>query len=59
MGTKIWGRHVYDGPARSLTATALPGHQLDPVVDGEVFRGLQRVEVRRGPRLRVAAVCTA
>lgn len=58
MGTPIWGKDVYDGPASELTATALPGHQLDPVVDGEVFRGLRRVEVSRGPRIDVPAVCT-
>jgi diacylglycerol kinase family enzyme len=58
MGTPIWGKHVYDGPARELSATALPGHQLDPVIDGEVFRGLERIRVTRGPRLEIPAVCT-
>ena len=58
MGTPIWGKHVYDGPANELCATALPGHQLDPVVDGELFRGLGRIRVTRGPRIEIPAVCT-
>lgn len=59
MGTRIWGRDVYDGPIESLTAEALDGQTLDPIIDGEQFRGLANLEVSRGPRLEVAAVCTA
>jgi hypothetical protein len=58
MGTPIWGKHVFDGPASELSATALPGHQLDPVVDGELFRGLESLCVTRGPRIEIPAVCT-
>jgi diacylglycerol kinase family enzyme len=58
MGTPIWGKHVYDGPANELCVTALDGHPLDPVVDGEVFRGLARIRVTRGPRIEIPAVCT-
>lgn len=58
MGTPIWGKNVFDGPANELCATALPGHQLDPVVDGELFRGLERLHITRGPRIEIPSVCT-
>lgn len=57
MGTPILGRNVYDGPIRELKARALPGYQLDPVIDGELLFGLSDLEVRQGPKMRVAAVC--
>ncbi len=58
MGTPIWGRNVYDGPAQRLTATAPPGEHLDPVIDGELVHNLRRLEVVRGPKLEIPAVCT-
>lgn len=57
MGTPIQGRDVFDGPVSNVSVEALPGTHLDPVVDGEVFLGLSRVEVSQGPKLRVPAVC--
>jgi diacylglycerol kinase family enzyme len=57
MGTPIWGRHVFDGPARRLDIEALPGRTLDPVVDGELFFGLSTLRISRGPQVRVPAVC--
>ena len=57
MGTPILGRKVFDGPVSKICVEALPGTQLDPVVDGEVFLGQSRLEVSQGPKLRVPAVC--
>jgi hypothetical protein len=59
LGTPIWGRRVYDGPARHLRAIAHPGSVLDPVIDGEMFYGLRELEVEAGPRLEIPVVCAA
>lgn len=56
LGTRIWGRDVFDGPARELCAEAVGGSTLDPVIDGELCFGLRSLRVRQGPRLRVPAV---
>jgi Diacylglycerol kinase catalytic domain len=59
LGTPIWGRKVYDGPARHLRAVANPGCSLDPVIDGELCFGLRELEVEAGPRLEIPMVCAA
>jgi hypothetical protein len=59
LGTPIWGRKVYDGPARHLRAVAHPGDVLDPVIDGELFFGIRELEVEAGPRLEIPVVCAA
>lgn len=59
LGTPIWGRNVYDGPARQLQVDAMRGQLLDPVIDGELCFGWSSMQVSAGPRLRVPAVCTA
>ncbi len=59
LGTRIWGQHVFDGPARELRAEAVSGATLDPVIDGELCYGLRSLEVRQGPRLRIPAVVCA
>lgn len=56
MGTRIWGRRVFDDPLRTLEASAIDperGPWLDPVIDGELFFGLANVKVEPGPVLRV------
>ncbi len=58
LGTPIWGRKVYDGPTAVLRAQAKGREPLQPVVDGEVVAGLRRLEVTRGPAVRVPAICT-
>ncbi len=59
LGTPIWGRNVYDGPAQTLRVDAYDHAPLDPVIDGELFFGLAQLHVERGPQLRVPAVCRA
>jgi hypothetical protein len=59
LGTRIWGRHVFDGPAQTLRVDAAEHAPLDPVIDGELFFGLSSLQVERGPQLRVPAVCRA
>ena len=59
LGTRIWGRDVFDGPARELRAEAVGGSTLDPVIDGELCFGLDALQVRQGPRLRIPSVVCA
>lgn len=59
LGTKIWGRDVFDGPAVELRAEAVGQGTLDPVIDGELCFGLSTLQVRAGPTLRIPSVCTA
>ena len=56
MGTRIWGRRVFDDPMRTMDVRTLDpkhGPWLDPVIDGEMFFGLAQLRVERGPALRV------
>ncbi|MBL4685568.1 MAG: hypothetical protein JKY37_13320 [Nannocystaceae bacterium] len=55
LGTRIWGKRVYDGPAQSLRAVAIDA-LLDPVIDGEMFFGISEIEITRGPALAVPIV---
>lgn len=59
LGTPIWGRNVFDGPAQTVRVDAFDDAPLDPVIDGELFFGLAQLHVERGPQLRVPAVCRA
>ncbi len=53
MGTPIWGRHVFDGPTKTMSVEAFAGESLDPVIDGEMFHGLAELRIERGPTLGV------
>ncbi len=53
LGTPILGKGVYDDRARDIVITADPGEQLGPVIDGEQFSGLRRLELSLGPGLRI------
>ena len=45
-----------DVAGRCMEIDADPGEQLDPVIDGERFERLRRLEVRPGPEVRVACI---
>ena len=53
LGTPIVGEHVYDDRARRVVITADAGEVLGPVIDGEQFSGLERLELSLGPALRI------
>lgn len=53
LGTPILGKKVYDDRARNVRIVAEPGEQIGPVIDGEQFFGLDRVELSLGPSLRL------
>jgi hypothetical protein len=53
LGTPIVGKGVYDDRARRVVISAEPGETLGPVIDGEQFGGLARMELSLGPALRI------
>ncbi len=53
LGTPIVGHGVYDDKARTVVITAEHGDRLGPVIDGEQFSGLDRMELSLGPGLRI------
>ncbi|MEB2311725.1 MAG: diacylglycerol kinase family protein [Sorangiineae bacterium] len=54
-GGAIPSRHLVEKAGREMLIEA-DGELLCPVIDGELFRGLTRLEVRAGPRVRVPRV---
>lgn len=53
LGTPIVGDGVFDDRARRVTITAEGDQRLAPVIDGEQFSGLARLELSLGPSLRI------
>lgn len=53
LGTPIWGRDVYDGPTSTMRVQARGDEWIDPVIDGEMFRGFAELSFERGPTLEV------
>jgi diacylglycerol kinase family enzyme len=52
-GAELRGRNVLDRPCRELTVEATTDALLEPVIDGEYYRGLRKVSFRIGPRVRI------
>jgi hypothetical protein len=46
----------WEGPAKTLKVVARDGVHIDPVIDGELYWGLDEIEVGLGPQVRVASV---
>lgn len=59
MGKDMTGRDIIDRPCRELIVTATDGTLLSPVIDGEYYRNLTRLEFRLGPTIAVPRVLTA
>lgn len=53
-GGAIRAPHFRDVAGRCMEIDADPGEPLDPVIDGERFAHLRRLEVRPGPEVRIA-----
>lgn len=49
-------RDFREGPAKTLRIVARDGKRIDPVIDGELYWGLDEIDVRIGPEVRVAQV---
>jgi diacylglycerol kinase family enzyme len=52
-GAEMRGRNVLDRPCREMTVEARGDALLEPVIDGECYRGLRKVSFRIGPRVRI------
>lgn len=55
-GRPVPGGNWIETPGELFEVEALPGETLDPVIDGEIFRGLDRVVVRLGPKVLVPRI---
>jgi hypothetical protein len=51
VGKPIPGERFHEFPGTSLDVTASGDELLDPVIDGEMFHGLDRLSVRLGPKV--------
>jgi hypothetical protein len=45
---------AYDGPARTISVRCLPGDEMNPVLDGEVFFRLESLTATLGPLFEMA-----
>ncbi len=55
-GGAIRGPHLRDTAGARMQIEALDEDLLDPVIDGERFRGLRALDITLGPRVRIARV---
>lgn len=55
-GGAIRAPEMRDVQGREMVIEALGDEPLRPVFDGEIYEGLRRLEVRRGPEVRIAKV---
>lgn len=55
-GGAIRAPEMRDVQGREMVIEALGDEPLRPVIDGEIYEGLRRLEVRRGPVVRIAKV---
>ena len=55
-GKELRGRRVIDRPCRELSIESMGDELLAPVIDGEYYRNLRRLEFHLGPRVRIPKV---
>lgn len=55
-GQEMVGRNVLDRPCRQMTLTATGAELLEPIIDGEYYRNVKKLEFRVGPRVRIPKV---
>jgi len=56
QGREMVGRQVLDRPCRTMSVEALTSELLAPVIDGECYANLKRLDFRCGPRVRIPKV---
>jgi len=56
LGKPPRGDALQQRPAKTLRIEARPGYAIDPVVDGELFYGLDELDIRIGPPVRVLKI---
>ncbi|HTL38140.1 MAG TPA: diacylglycerol kinase family protein [Kofleriaceae bacterium] len=55
-GQEMKGANVLDRPCRTMTIDASGDELLEPIIDGEYYRNVKRLEFRIGPRVRIPKV---
>jgi len=52
-GSEMRGRDILDRPCRELVMEATSEELLEPIIDGEYYRGVKRLVFHVGPRVRI------
>ncbi len=55
-GRAIKSEHLFEKAGQEMHVEALGDELLSPIIDGEIFRGLSRMTVRRGPVIWVPRI---
>jgi len=55
-GEEMRGRNILDRPCREMLIEATGSELLAPIIDGEFYRNVKRLEYRVGPRVRIPKV---
>jgi diacylglycerol kinase family enzyme len=56
LGRELRGENVIDRACREMTIEAIGDEHLDPIIDGEYYRGVRRLTFSLGPRVRIPKV---
>lgn len=55
-GEEMIGRDILDRPCRTMLIEACGNELLAPIIDGEFYRNVKRLEYKVGPRVRIPKV---
>jgi diacylglycerol kinase family enzyme len=55
-GQEMVGSNILDRPCRTMILEANSDELLEPIIDGEYYRNVKRLEFRVGPRVRIPKV---
>lgn len=55
-GEEMRGRDILDRPCREMILEATGGELMAPIIDGEYYRNVKKIEFRLGPRVRIPKV---
>ncbi len=58
-GQEMVGRDILDRPCREMTMEATGNELLAPIIDGEYYRNVKRLQFRVGPSVRIPKVIAA
>jgi diacylglycerol kinase family enzyme len=56
FGEGLRGRDILDQPCREMIVEATGDELLAPIIDGEYYRNVKKIEFRLGPRVRIPKV---
>lgn len=55
-GQEMIGRNILDRPCRTMILESNCDELMEPIIDGEYYRNVKRLEFRVGPRVRIPKV---